>query len=166
MKMLDLFSGSGGASEAMIDRGWDVVRVDIEEKFRPDLVADVQVLALRGYRPDLIWGSPPCREFSKSWLPWFEDFEPDMKLVKAFHKIVEELAPKFWILENVQGAVQYLGRPQYKSGPVKLWGVFPPLNCGVKGWKVRLNSRREGDRARLPYNLSKAVAVACEGTLF
>jgi len=55
--MLDLFSGMGGASEAMKDRGWEVIRLDIKEKFKPDLVGDIKRLPLKEYKPDLIWGS-------------------------------------------------------------------------------------------------------------
>jgi len=165
--MLDLFSGMGGASEAMIDRGWDVIRLDIEEKFKPDLVGDIKRLPLKEYKPDLIWGSPPCTEFTKSWMPWCEDIDPDMSLVEAFYTVVDEIKPKWWILENVQGAVRYLGKPQFVSGPVRLWGVFPPVNCKVKPWKWHLwGGTHQAERAKMPYNLSKAVALACEGCLF
>jgi hypothetical protein len=54
--MLDLFAGLGGASQAMIDRGWRVVRVDLEPRLRPDVVADVAHLPLR-WQPDLLWAA-------------------------------------------------------------------------------------------------------------
>lgn len=44
--MLDLFSGLGGASQVMVERGWKVIRVDIESRFKPDIVADVRALPL------------------------------------------------------------------------------------------------------------------------
>lgn len=47
--MLDLCCGLKGASAAMRDRGWEVVR---------------------GRRPDLVWASPPCTEFSRESMPW------------------------------------------------------------------------------------------------
>jgi len=166
MQMLDLFSGMGGASAAMKDRGWKVVTVELAEKFKPDIVADVCKLSFRNYKPDLIWGSPPCTEFSKSWMPWCEDIEPDMTLVEAFHKVVENLNPKWWVLENVQGAVKYMGKPQFISGPVRLWGVFPPVSCKVANWKEKLwGGTHQAERAKMPYNLSKAVAIACESVL-
>ena len=150
----------------MVDRGWSVIRVDFQETFRPDIVADIRKLNLRNYRPDLIWGSPPCTEFSRVALPWIKDaVEPDMSLVEAFHNIVDELKPRWWILENVQGAVRYFGTPQFKSGPVKLWGRFPPIHCKVKPWKERLSSSQKEKRAKMPNNLSVAVAIACESTL-
>ncbi len=165
--MLDLFSGMGGASAAMTNRGWQVLTVDNEETFQPDVVADILRVSFRNYSPDLIWGSPPCTEFSRQGLPWIKDApEPDMGLIEAFHRIVKELAPRWWILENVHGAVKYFGTPQFIGGPVKLWGRFPPINCNVGYWKRNTNWQRKDLRAKMPYNLSLAVALSCEGALF
>jgi len=167
LKMLDLFSGLGGASAAMYKRGWEVVKVDLDLTVKPDIAADIKNLTFRGYNPDLIWGSPPCVEFSRQGFPWIKGAtEPSMDLVEAFHGIVSELNPRWWILENVQGAVKYFGNPQFVSGPVKLWGRFPPINCKVVYWKRKTDCQRKDLRAKMPYSLSKAVAISCEGAMF
>ncbi len=166
LRMLDLFSGMGGASGAMETRDWKVVRVDIDDGFKPDFVADVRELGLRNYKPDLIWGSPPCTEFSRVGFPWIKDAtEPDMSLVEAFRRIVHELKPRWWILENVKGAVPYLGRPQFISNPIYLWGRFPPVHCKVGSWKMSQSGCQKEHRAKIPYNLSLAIATACESAL-
>src|SRR5260370_930747 len=71
---LDLCSGLGGASQPALDRGWKVIRVDIDPRFRPDIVADVRDLSLKfSFRPDVLWASPPCQDFAKwgmrNWYP-------------------------------------------------------------------------------------------------
>lgn len=38
MRVLDLFSGLGGWSAAFRDRGHEVITLDIEPKFKPDIV--------------------------------------------------------------------------------------------------------------------------------
>lgn len=72
--MVDLYAGLGGASAAMKDRDWDVVSVELDPAFRPTVVGDVRALPLRdGLRPDLLWASPPCEEFSKWAMPWHKN---------------------------------------------------------------------------------------------
>ena len=75
MKMLDLFSGLGGASQAMgEDPNWEVTTVDFKEKFEPDICADVLDLGPRDFKEDydLIWASPPCTYFTiaRIWDYW------------------------------------------------------------------------------------------------
>ena len=50
--MIDLFSGTGSASEPMKDAGWAVVRVELDPRFAPDVVADVL---------DFEWGGATSR---------------------------------------------------------------------------------------------------------
>lgn len=39
--MVDLFSGLGGASYTARERGWQVTTIDAEQRFAPDVVADL-----------------------------------------------------------------------------------------------------------------------------
>jgi hypothetical protein len=41
MLMIDLFTGRGGASQAMKERGWLVVTLDNEAKFQPEICRDI-----------------------------------------------------------------------------------------------------------------------------
>lgn len=41
MKVLDLFSGMGGWSQAFRDRGHEVVRVELDPRFEAEIHADI-----------------------------------------------------------------------------------------------------------------------------
>ncbi len=167
--MVDLCSGLGGASAAMVDRGWKVVRVDINPEYNPTIVADVCEWSWRGPRPDLVWASPPCQEFSRWGMPWLRKKsppQPDLSVVLACLRIIEEAQPRYWVIENVCGAVRFLRPllgPPRKFGPFFLWGHFPdPGSVRVRHVKEKLPGRARAERARVPYELSLAIAVAVE----
>lgn len=172
--MLDLGAGLGGASQAMKERGWDVVTVDINPAFEPDIVADLRSWQWNGRKPDLIWASPPCTEFSKFAMPCWYDLatlpDPDMSIVEACVRIIEQSRPRYWIIENVRGAVDFfrplLGSPAFVARPYYLWGFFP-MPGDVKrhtfGTKTkRTSSTAKAARAKIPASLSLAIAVAIE----
>ena len=50
MLMLDLCCGLKGASQAMKSAGWSVLTVDIDERFAPDVVADLMTWRYDGPR--------------------------------------------------------------------------------------------------------------------
>lgn len=163
MKVLDLFSGLKGFSKAFKDRGHEVLTVDIEKKFKPDIVIDVNLLEFKNYEPDIILASPPCNCFSAKtiWRYWEKiggrSYPKDHKttaaitLVKNTLELIHDLYPRWWILENPRGMLRTLdfmflyerrtvtycqyGKKYMK--PTDLWGVFP------KGFRAR--SCRAGD---------------------
>jgi hypothetical protein len=167
---LDLFAGTGSATAAMRDRGWQVVRVDINPAFSPDICADVREFCWNGDRPDLIWASPPCDEFAREYLPWKRRGNPpDLSLVLATLRIIRECKPRFWVIENVRGAVRWLnpllGPPRRIIFPFFLWGFFPDLGeIDQRDWprKYKLSGADKVRRAMIPYQLSLALALACE----
>ena len=173
-RMLDLFSGLGGASEAFVQsKYWEVVRIE-----NNPLCADVEctqiidinvihanraIYAVKQW--DLIWASPPCTQFSKARVPQIKN--PDLGLVKKTIEIIEALNPRYWIIENVDGAIKHfmplLGPPRLKLGPYCLWGNFPLFNVNMKGY-----SKMDGDtwsddplrpqkRAYVPFKISEAL---------
>lgn len=172
--MLDIGSGLEGASSAMRKRGWDVITVDIEPSFEPDIVGDMRTWSYTGeHRPDLVWCSPPCTEFAKFAMPcWYPPetlSPPDMSLVIGCKRIIDEIHPRFWIIENVRGARRWfdpiLGNPRIYR-PYYLWGYFPPLgNVGRETWGTKtkkLSSTAKAERAKIPMSLSLAIAKAIE----
>jgi len=126
----------------MNDRGWQVIRVDNDATFKPDIVADVRKWSWDGLTPDLIWASPPCKEFSRESMPWCKTGNnPDISIVLACKRIIEEVQPRYWIIENVKGAVRwlepFLGPYRCNVGPFYLWGFFPELG------DIKLNNFRK-----------------------
>lgn len=156
--MLDLFSGREGASRAFRAAGWDVVRVEIDERF-PAEHRDVRTFSWRGRpKPDFIWASPPCTEFSLAEPGRGRSrngvgLNPDMRLLKESIRVIREAEPRFWVIENVRGACRYfepiLGRHRQAVGPFFLWGDFPMIHgVEAKGWKSRPGAVRFHDRAK------------------
>jgi len=166
--MLDLFSGLGGASSAMKDRGWQVTTLDNNPQFKPDLVADIRTFTWDGDPLDLIWASPPCEEFSRESMPWCRTGqEPSMILVQATYRVIQEANPRFWVIENTRGAVKWfnslLGKPAWIGYPIYLWGIIPPLSkIRLNMGKERMSSSKAAERAMIPYQLSLALAISIE----
>jgi len=187
--MLDLFSGLGGASEAMVQSDeWSVLRYD-----NNPVLADVPLTTicdLKNYelkiRQDieLIWASPPCLEFSNGYNApkpiaqrAGEVFEPDLSLMLRAKEIIEELNPQFWIVENVVGAIKdfepYLGSPRQIIGPFVLWGNFPliPISKDFKHERktdLFPSPLRSNIRAKIPLEISEALldTLTNQKTLF
>jgi site-specific DNA-cytosine methylase len=143
--MLDLCSGLGGASEAFVqDPKWNVIRIENNPLFHnvPHTI-QMDVLDLAKWKLhlatemiDIVWASPPCRDFSLAFCApgptkarAGEDFEPDLSLLEASVSIIEQLRPRYWVIENVVGAIKHfepkLGKPRQIIGPYVLWGNFP-----------------------------------------
>jgi hypothetical protein len=157
-KMIDLYSGLGGASEPFVKAGWDVMRcennptlLEVESTWEFDLTdnLDVDTLIHMPYwdDADLIWASPPCLEFSRGYnapAPTAEregrEFKPDMKPLKSALKIIKEKNPKWWVIENVAGASKIFSKhmnvkaPTQIIGPYFLWGKFPHISMSWD-WK-------------------------------
>ncbi|MES2208566.1 MAG: DNA cytosine methyltransferase [Chloroflexota bacterium] len=144
--------------------------MDIEPRFGCDVTADLMGWNWYGPRPDLIWASPPCTEFSRERMPWCRTgVAPSLDLTRAAIRVIDAARPRFWVIENVRGAVPWftplMGRHRQSHGPFFLWGAFPVFECKVSPFKSRLSSARRAERAKVPAELSEALAVACESFL-
>lgn len=191
---LDLYSGLGGASEAFAqDLGnWTVLRIDnnpLLSAVPMTVIDDVKQIPARIekhgsilpnhlYKIDCIWASPPCREFSTAYNSPRSiaaragvDYEPDMSFVKAAMEIIEIVEPKYWIIENVVGAIRYfeplLGIPRQTIGPYVLWGNFPYLEHVAVATKASKdvhsgNPLRSNIKAKVDFSLSLALKNAIE----
>ena len=187
--MLDLFCGLGGASSAMRARGWHVVGVDNRPELEPDILTDLAAWRWDGGPVDLLWASPPCTEFARADKRcWYPDAPaPSCALLATALRLVMEIRPRFWLVENVRGAKPYfesvLSPPAVSCPPMYLWGRPP------RGFVQRLpgalphkdhQSRRSDDpraqrlssddrrrqlRAVIPSCVSEALALCCEAEL-
>lgn len=163
--MLDLFAGLGGASQAFRAAGWRVTSVDIDPQFEPHICVDVRrwrCIAIPPY--DFAWASPPCDEFARESMPWCRTGKaPSMELVEAARRIIRESGARFWCIENVRGAVPYLGSPTETCGPFFLWHNMPfRVAHYVAPFKERLSSSAAAERAKIPAALSLAVLCCVE----
>jgi site-specific DNA-cytosine methylase len=127
MRVLDLFSGLGGWSQAFKERGHEIICVDNESKFKPDICADIMFLSDNDFRKygkiDIILASPPCNNFSvasvyRHWdkdtgMPKDQKTIDSIKLVAHTLELIVSLMPYFWVLENPRGMMRrVLGLPQ------------------------------------------------------
>lgn len=173
MLMLDLCAGLGGASQPMRDRGWTVITLDNDPRFGCDITADLRDWTWRGETPDLIWISPPCVDFARDHLPWIATAgPPDMSIALAARRIIDQVQPRWHVVENVVGALRYFrpifGAPRHSQRPYFLWGSFPPLGrprIGDRRQKQTYSSRARAERAKIPYAIAHALAVAVESQM-
>ena len=191
-RMLDLCSGLGGASEAFVRAGWEVVRIEnnpvLASKdsgyYVPYTIEDDVRLPTAGYfwktlHYDLVWASPPCVEFSNAYsapkptaIRNGEEFEPDMTIVRSCYNIIRKLRPKYWVIENVSGSSKHitkeLGFPPWQIvGPFFLWGKFPRIHIDYD-WthrKADLETSHElkaNHKAKIPLEISEAFLDVLE----
>lgn len=138
-----------GWALALEAAGWAVINVGIEiaEDHRIKgavLRADMREVASKpqAFFPaldvGLIVASPPCQEFSRASQPFKKSREharlhpPSTELFEAAFKARTLLQdaishPIPLVVENVMGAVPYVGPPAYRYGSFYLWGDVPPF---------------------------------------
>ena len=124
VKLLELFSGTGSIGKVAKARGWEVVSLDLETKFKPDIKADIMVWDYKVYPVghfDIITASPVCLWWSvlrNSCIGREIKAHPGVKLTKELIQqdidrygkpmvlkvleIIEYLKPLFYTIENPQ----------------------------------------------------------------
>lgn len=193
--MLDLFCGRLGWSKAFLARGWECWGFDLVEP--PELPAgfkfvrrDVMDLtsSMLGLA-DFICASSPCQEFST--LRNFQQPTPypvrGIELFNHTRAICEDSGIPY-VLENVAGAMRFVGRAENHCGPFYLWGnAVPPIlpqgirkgltqlvmGCretkGQQNWNIRpggkLSRNDAGLVATIPPELANCVADYAERLL-
>lgn len=173
--MVDLFCGLGGWASGGLAEGYDCVGFDIErhvygEHRYPAQLVIQDVLTLHGSQfrdAALIVASPPCQEFSYMAMPWSlakakaavikadETGEMLADLTRLFdacfriQREASEAAGKHvpLVIENVRGAVPWVGRARWNFGSYYLWGDVPalmPITLGRKVMKAGIAHRSNG----------------------
>ena len=188
LKIIDLCSGLGCATQAFKDRGHEVFTVDIDSFFNPDLCADIRNISPEQFpfKPDFIWASPPCTQFTLAnpYAGPCKTRKADLSIVKACLKLIEYVNPSFWILENPRACLRhYIGKPTitvfysdygfYCKKPTDLWGFFPwfwarsPPTKNLKKFETSSHTTpyTQAKRACVPYPLSLALWLSIEQIL-
>lgn len=202
LTMLDCFCGMGGVSDGFAAEGYEVIGIDIADSpgflgYKHSFIrADIRDLNGKDFQGfDVIWGSPPCRDFSqmgacigKTWKRP-QDPEYGLSIVRAFVKFVEDAQPTFWIMENVDRMKKFYSGPSIQKARIKggkkhvFYGNFPafllpegdPKNkvaCGLRMDKTQYMKSHGYDRetvswtnAKIPLSCSRAFARACKEAL-
>src|SRR4051812_37863824 len=126
--ILDLCAGSGSWSEPYKRAGYIVKRITLPRN-------DVRTFQVPSER---VWGvlaAPPCTEFSLAKNGHERDFVEGMACVNACMRIVLQVRPEWWALENPVGLLsRWLGRPGLVFEPhefgdpwtkrTAIWGSF------------------------------------------
>tara|TARA_B110000971_G_C19978202_1_gene486039 strand:+ start:346 stop:1488 length:1143 start_codon:yes stop_codon:yes gene_type:complete len=123
LKVIDLFAGAGGLSQGFRDAGFDIISaVEInknlsqtyKENFPKTKIFEEDIIKIKSKSllskhssVDVIIGGPPCQGFSMSGKRIRNNgiFLNDKRnvLFKEFVRIIKELKPKVFIMENVPG---------------------------------------------------------------
>jgi C-5 cytosine-specific DNA methylase len=140
--MFDEFCGVGGWSIGFYRHGFQCFGIDNVDVGYPYHLfkSDIRQFDGREFQGKVraVMISPPCTEYSKitvlsAWKgqrPPPDPYGPNgVELVKEGLRVKDEIAPKYWLLENVLTSRKYiepiLGEPKMKVGPYLLWGNFP-----------------------------------------
>ena len=126
MKVLELFAGTRSIGKAFEANGHEVFSVEWDKKFENiNLYADIltvtaeQILKQFG-RPDVIWASPDCTTFSIAAISHHRkknletgNLDPVSDYAKFCDKVdqhvlklIKELNPKFYFIENPRGGMR------------------------------------------------------------
>jgi DNA (cytosine-5)-methyltransferase 1 len=161
-KMFAFFAGGGGMHLGFEQAGFELVLAsDIEPAaaashklnrphvpfIREDirkLTAQALLEASGGTSPDIIIGGPPCQGFSTLGDKLSGD--PRNALFAAYAHLVEELAPRFVVVENVKSLVTLYGgkfkdhilRTFESAGYRMQWRVLDSADYGVPQFRKRV----------------------------
>jgi DNA-cytosine methyltransferase len=132
----DLFCGAGGFAEGFRQAGyriawgvdnWEPATTTFAHNFphAKAICADVLRLDPKSLeRVDVLIGSPPCVHFSPANRGGGGDKESGMELVRGYLRLVQELKPRYWIMENVPALRPHLeacmAGDEFRSGTIRV----------------------------------------------
>jgi len=109
MRCLELFAGTKSVGKVASELGWEVVSVDISNKYKPDICEDVlkwdYTVFPKGHF-DFIWASPPCQLYSIAPSQLFtseqreERAERGNEVSRRTREIIDYFQPKWVAIEN------------------------------------------------------------------
>lgn len=200
MKVLELFAGSCSFSNVAKEYGYETFTTDYNDFDGIDYVVDILDFDINSipFWPDIIWASPPCTTFSIAscgyhWNapdnqgnrePKTEAAKKGLLILEQTIWILNELQPKYFVIENPRGlmrkmgAVEYLNRDtvtycQYgdnRMKPTDLWhnldwtprpmckNGMPCHEAAPRGSKTGTQGLKGNyERSKVPYELCKEI---------
>lgn len=153
MNILELFAGTASFSNQAI--GHDTFTSDFDPRFNTDYCVDIMKFDITKvpFKPDIIWASPPCETFSVAslghhwtggkgaYIPKTQSCLDGINRVLKTIEIINEIKPKYWIIENPRGVlrkmpfmqgfyrytVTYCQYGDTRMKPTDLWSNIPNL---------------------------------------
>lgn len=138
MIILELFAGTCSISKEFENRGHTAFTVDWNKDFKNiSLYADIgeltadDIIKLCGGKPDIIWASPDCTTYSVAGIRFHRKKDEQTgalipisnyaarcdKINKHLIDLIQELAPKYYFIENPVGCLRKMdfmqGLPRY-----------------------------------------------------
>lgn len=130
---IELFAGSGGLGTGFSNAGFNIIAANdvwkvAAETYKTNhtnvkyVIKDIsqltseELLENTGYTTqdiDVIIGGPPCQGFSTIGKRFIDD--PRNKLFKEYVRLVNEIKPKFFVMENVAGILSMEGGKVLKN---------------------------------------------------
>ena len=174
--VLDLFSGTGSATQPFVECGKHrVVRIDMNPSSPADYHRDLSKIPrnfawediTQGDPVSFVWASPPCDDLTD--VPWHVDKrvpEDGAWLFRTTFDHIRYLYPPLFCVENVRGAQRFVGKADYHRGSRYLWTNIPllPKVRAYGKWRLPPSADRKILRSMIPAPLAEAVHRAvCEG---
>lgn len=198
LNTIEFFSGRESFSKAMRLHGHNTFTIDYNHSHKPDLVANVfdyftEIKPQLSKSYNVAWFGVDCTCFSKAsmWKHW-KKLKPKtqkaieaIQLVKLILKIIEDLQPDLWFIENPVGKlrmlelipVQYRKTVTYccyndnRMKPTDIWTNCktwnPKLDCSSQKRKcITTSSTNELttaiQRSQMPVDLCREIVEAIE----
>ena len=136
-RLLELFCGGKSVGKAAAKWGYDVISVDILQRFKPTICCDLLDFDFQKYPVGYIkyiHASPPCTEFSIAKTVGVRKIDEATKLVLKALAIIDYLKPVYWTLENPRGLL----RAQPCMAPYKMY--LTEVSYCKYGFRYRKNT--------------------------
>lgn len=209
MKVLELFAGKRCIGRAFEEKGHEVYSVEWDKKhdninWYVDIndITDGDIIERFG-KPDVIWASPDCTSYSIAAISHHRTKEEDGNLApksdyakfcdevnKNVLKLIEELNPKYFFIENPRGGMRKMNFMKYiprytvtycqygdeRMKPTDIWTNhkhpnFKPMckngspchAAAPRGSKTGTQGRKNSvERSLIPEELCKHIVDICE----
>ena len=130
MRVLELFKGSGSITKYYEGTDNEVISLDFEKKYEPDICCDIMDWNYKEYPVgyfDIIWASPECKIFSHLQYTWIgrkwknkqelkEQRDIHSKFIKKTIEIIKYFNPTFYFIENpLQSKIWDYVEDEYKN---------------------------------------------------